>query len=145
MFSLFSVRGLHSKNQYSSSISTIFALCIDRSLLFLRQMAFFYPICHIGFVHLKNFSNTSSTDSAVVHFDCQLSGFFRIFMLFRVYRVIYAALLTFAALASRRIVPCLNLVLCLSAFWASFPCLFFLFSHIFYYIIKSLFRTLPKV
>ena len=104
---------------------------------------FFYPIHHIGFVHLQYFPYASSADSSVVHFDRQLPGLFRVFMPFRVYGVIDAALLTFAALAPRSVIPRLDLVLYLSAFWASFPCLFCSLSHIFYYTIKSLFWTLP--
>ena len=50
-------------------------------------------------------------------------------MPFRVYCVIYAALLTLAALAPRCVVPCLDLVLYLPAFWALFPCLFCSLSH----------------
>ena len=105
---------------------------------------FFYPIHHIGFVHLQYFPYASSADSSVVHFDRQLPGLFRVFMPFRVYGVIDAALLTFAALAPRSVIPRLDLVLYLSAFWASFPCLFCALSHIFYYTIKSLFWTLPQ-
>ena len=104
---------------------------------------FFYPIHHIGLVHLQYFPYASSADSSVVHFDRQLPRLFRVFVPFRVYGVIDAALLTFAALASRTVIPRLDLVLCLSAFWASFPCLFCALSHIFYYTIKSLFWTLP--
>ena len=104
---------------------------------------FFYPIHHIGFVHLQYFPYASSADSSVVHFDCQLPGLFRVFVPFRVYGVIDAALLRFAALAPRSVIPRLDLVLYLSAFWASFPCLFCSLSHIFYYTIKSLFWTLP--
>ena len=104
---------------------------------------FFYPIHHIGFVHLQYFPYAPSADSSVVHFDRQLPGLFRVFMPFRVYGVIDAALLTFAALAPRSVIPRLDLVLYLSAFWASFPCLFCPLSHIFYYTIKSLFWTLP--
>lgn len=104
---------------------------------------FFYPIHHIGFVHLQYFPYAPSADSSVVHFDRQLPGLFRVFMPFRVYGVIDAALLTFAALAPRSVIPRLDLVLYLSAFWASFPCLFCALSHIFYYTIKSLFWTLP--
>ena len=105
---------------------------------------FFYPIHHIGFVHLQYFPYASSADSSVVHFDCQLPGLFRVFVPFRVYGVIDAALLRFAALAPRSVIPRLDLVLYLSAFWASFPCLFCSLSHIFYYTIKSLFWTLPN-
>ena len=104
---------------------------------------FFYPIHHIGFVHLQYFPYASSADSSVVHFDRQLPSLFRVFVPFRVYGVIDAALLTFAALAPRSVIPRLDLVLYLSAFWASFPCLFCALSHIFYYTIKSLFWTLP--
>ena len=64
-------------------------------------------------------------------------------MPFRVYRVIYAALLTLAALAPRGVIPCLDLILYPSSFGASFPCLFCSLSHIPYYTIKSLFWTLP--
>ena len=106
---------------------------------------FFYPIHHIGFVHLQYFPYAPSADSSVVHFDRQLPGLFRVFMPFRVYGVIDAALLTFAALAPRSVIPRLDLVLYLSAFWASFPCLFCALSHIFYYTIKSLFWTLPQL
>ena len=63
-------------------------------------------------------------------------------MLFRVDGVIYAALLTLAALATRRIIPCSDLALDPSTFWASLPCLYCLFSHAFYFIMKSLFWTL---
>ena len=61
---------------------------------------FFYPIHHIGLVHLQYFPYASSTDTAVVHFDRQFPGLFRVFVPFRVYGVIDAALLTFAALTS---------------------------------------------
>ena len=64
-------------------------------------------------------------------------------MLLRVYGVIYAALLTLAALTPRRIIPNFNLVLYFPAFWALFPCLFRSLSHRSYYIIKYLFWTLP--
>ena len=107
-------------------------------------MAFFYPIHYVGFIHLQDFPYSSATYAAVVHFDCQFSGFFRVFMPFRVYGIIFAALLTLAALAPRGVIPCLDLVFYLSAFRASFPCLFCSFSHISYYIIKSLFWTLPS-
>ncbi len=63
-------------------------------------------------------------------------------MPFRVDGVIYAALLTLAALATRRIIPCSDLALDPSTFWASLPCLYCLFSHAFYFIMKSLFWTL---
>ena len=106
-------------------------------------MAFFYPIHHIGLVHFQNFPHATAADSAVVHFDRQFSGFFRVLMPFRVYGVIFAALLTLAALAPRSVIPRPDLVLYLSAFRASFPCLFCSLSHISYSIIKSLFWTLP--
>ena len=108
-------------------------------------MAFFYPIHHIGFVYPQYLSYPTATDSAVVHFDRQLSGFFRVCMPFRVYGIIFAALLTLAALAPRGVIPCLDLVFYLSTFWASFPCLFCPFSHVSYSTIKSLFWTLPKI
>ena len=63
------------------------------------RMAFFYPIHYVGFIHLQDLSYAPATHSAVVHFDCQFSGLFRVFMPFRVYGVIFAALLTLAALA----------------------------------------------
>ena len=106
-------------------------------------MAFFYPIHHIGLVHFQNFPHATAADSAVVHFDRQFSGFFRVLMPLQVYGVIFAALLTLAALAPRSVIPRPDLVLYLSAFRASFPCLFCSFSHIFYFTIKSLFWTLP--
>ena len=140
MFSRVSVLGLYSRNQYSSSNSTMLAF-LHASTAFLAL--FFYPIHHIGFVHLQYFPYAPSADSSVVHFDRQLPGLFRVFVPFRVYGVIDAALLTFAALAPRSVIPRLDLVLYLSAFWASFPCLFCALSHIFYYTIKSLFWTLP--
>ena len=90
----------------------------------------FYPVHDIGFAHTQNFSCAAATHPAVVHLDRQFSGFFRILVMFRVYRVIYAALLTLAALAPRPVIPCLDLVLDLSAFWASFPCRFCPLSHI---------------
>ena len=91
---------------------------------FSLRMAFFYPIHYVGFIHLQDLSYAPATHSAVVHFDRQFSGFFRVFMPFRVYGVIFAAPLTLAALAPRRVIPCLDLVLYFSAFRASFPCLF---------------------
>ena len=108
-------------------------------------MAFFYPIHHIGFVYPQYLSYPTATDSAVVHFDRQLSGFFRVCMPFRVYGIIFAALLTLAALAPRGVIPCLDLLLYPSAFRASFPCLFCSVPHLSYSIIKSLFWTLPGV
>lgn len=68
----------------------------------------FYPIHHIGFVYSQYLPYTTAAYSTVVHFDRQLSGFFWILVTLRVYRVIYAALLTFAALAPRCVVPCLT-------------------------------------
>ena len=111
---------------------------------FSLRMAFFYPIHYVGFIHLQDLSYAPATHSAVVHFDCQFSGFFRVFMPLRVNGIIFAALLTLAALAPRRVIPCLDLVLYFSAFRASFPCLFCSFSHISYYTTKSLFWTLPQ-
>ena len=61
---------------------------VDIVSLFSR-LVFFYPIHHIGFVYSQYLSYSTSADSAVVHFDCQFSGFFRIRMPFRVYCVIY--------------------------------------------------------
>ena len=109
---------------------------MDSWLLFLRAL-FFYPIHYIGLVHPQNFSHAAAADPAVVHFDCQFSGFLRVRMRFRAYGVIYAALLTLAALASRTVVPCLDLVFNLSASWAFLSCLFCSFSHFSYFIIKS--------
>ena len=105
-------------------------------------MPFFYPVHNIRFVHPQNLSHSTATNPAIVHFDCQFTGLFRVFMPLRVYRVIYAALLTLAALASRRIIPCPDLAFCFSTFWASFPYLYCLLSHSSYYIIISLFWTL---
>ena len=93
------------------------------------RLVFFYPIHHIGFVYSQYLSYSTAADSAVVHFDRQFSGFFRIRMPFRVYCVIYAALLTLAALAPRCVVLCLHLVLYLPAFWTFFPCLCCSLSH----------------
>ena len=104
---------------------------------------FFYPIHHIGFVHSQDFAYAASADPAVVHFDRQFSRLLRVRMLLRIDGVINAALLTLAALTSRSIVPSLDLVLYSSTFRALFPCLFCSLSHDPYYIIKSLFRTLP--
>lgn len=78
---------------------------------------------------MQDFPHGPSADSCIIHFDRQFSGLFRVLFPFRFNRVIYAALLTSAALASRSVVPCLYLVLCLSTFRAFFPCLFFLFPH----------------
>ena len=142
MFSRVSVWGLRSKNQYSSSISTVASsevLHFSTSFFAL----FFYPIHNIGFVHVKDFSHASPADSSVVYFYRQFSGFFRVLMLFRVYWIIYAALLTFTALAPRCVVPCLDLLLYFSAFRTSLPAFFRYFSHASYYIIKSTFWTLP--
>lgn len=52
-------------------------------------------------------------------------------MLLRVYRIAFAALLTLAALTSRAVIPCLNLVFRLTAYWASFPCLFCHLPHVY--------------
>lgn len=105
-----------------------------------RLTALFYPIHYIGFVHPQNLSHATAANSTVVHFDRQFSSLFRILMPFRVYRVIYTALLTLATLAPRSAISCLDLVLYLSAFRVSFPCIFFLiFSN---YTIKSLLWTL---
>ena len=52
--------------------------------------------------------------------------------------VIYAALLTSAALAPRAVAPCFHLVFYLSTFRAFLPCLYRLFSHIPYYSIIAL-------
>ena len=57
--------------------------------------------------------------------------------------VIYAALLTLAALAPRAVAPCFHLVFKLSTFRAFLPCLYRLFSHIPYYSIIALVWTLP--
>ena len=57
--------------------------------------------------------------------------------------VIYAALLTLAALAPRAVAPCFHLVFYLSTFRAFLPCLYRLFSHILYYSIIALVWTLP--
>ena len=130
------------RNQYSSSNSTT-SKCSALPFNFSTSAPFFYPVHHIGMTHPQGFSYPSGAHSSVVHLDCHLSGFFRIRLLFRVYGVIYAALLTLAALTSRSIVPCLDLAFCLSAFRASFPCLYCLFPHISYSIIKSLPCTLP--
>ena len=94
---------------------------------------FFYPIHHIGFVYSQYLSYSTSADSAVVHFDCQFSGFFRIRISFRGYCVIYAALLTPAALTSQYVVPCLGLVLYLPAFRAFFHASSVLFLIVFYF------------
>ena len=90
--------GLVLRDQYSSSSSTTLAPAEDSCLLFLRAL-FFYPIHYIGFVHPQNFPTPRPLTPAVVHFDCQFSGFFRVCVLFRIYGVIFAALLTLAALA----------------------------------------------
>ena len=58
--------------------------------------------------------------------------------------VIYAALLTLAALAPRAVAPCLHLVFKLSTFRAFLPCRYRLFSHIPYYSIIALVWTLPR-
>ena len=139
------MRGLYSRNQYSSSISTVFTLLVDIVSGFSVRMAFFYPIHYIGFVHSQNFSHTSAADSPVVHFDCQFFGFFRILMAFWLNGVIYAALLTLAALAPRAVAPCFHLVFYLSTFRAFLPCLYRLFSHIPYYSIIALVWTLPNL
>ena len=95
-----SVCGLYFKNQYNSSSSTVpeqsLAIWPFRSILAL----FFYPTHHIGFVHLQNLSYSAPTDPAVIHFDCELSDFFRVLMLLRINGVVDAALLTLAALTS---------------------------------------------
>ena len=57
--------------------------------------------------------------------------------------VIYAALLTSAALAPRAVAPCFHLVFYLSTFRAFLPCLYRLVSHIPYYSIIALVWTLP--
>ena len=57
--------------------------------------------------------------------------------------VIYAALLTLAALAPRAVAPCFHLVFKLSTFLAFLPCIYRLFSHIPYYSIIALVWTLP--
>ena len=57
--------------------------------------------------------------------------------------VIYAALLTLAALAPRAVAPCFHLVFYLSTFRAFLPCLYRLVSHIPYYSIIALVWTLP--
>ena len=59
--------------------------------------------------------------------------------------VIYAALLTPAALAPRAVAPCFHLVFKLSTFRAFLPCIYRLFSHIPYYSIIALVWTLPAV
>ena len=118
----------------------------DTGLLFLRAL-FFYPIHHIGFVYSQNFSHAAAADSAVVHFDCQFSGFFRVRMTFRFYRVIFTALLTLAALTPRAVVPCLNLVLDFSASRAFLPCLFCSFSHKIFILDTPIFMgsVLPRI
>lgn len=103
----------------------------------------FYPICHIGFVHSQYFPNPAAADPAIVHFDRQFPVLFQVRVPLRVYGVIYAALLTFAAPRPRTVVPCPDLILCLSAFRAFFPCLFCSFSHTPYSTIISLFWTIP--
>lgn len=111
--------------------------------LFLRRL-FFYPVGHIWFVHPQNFPDSTGTDTSIIHFDCQFSGFFRVGVLLRVDRIDYAALLTLAALASRWVTPYFDLICGFSAFGAPFPCLFCRFSHVTYYIITFLFWTLPS-
>ena len=59
--------------------------------------------------------------------------------------VIYAALLTLAALAPRAVAPCFHLVFYLSTFRAFLPCLYRLVSHIPYYSIIALVWTLPLI
>ena len=103
----------------------------------------FYPICHIGFVHSQYFPTPAAADTAVVYFDCQLPGLFRIRVPLPGYGVIYAALLAFAAPRPRTVVPCPDPILCLSAFRTFFPCLFCSLSHTPYSTIISLFWTIP--
>ena len=69
---------------------------------------------------MQDFSHRPSADSCVIHFDRQFSGLFRVLFPFRADCVIYAALLTSAALASRSVIPCLDLVLGFPAFRALF-------------------------
>ena len=104
---------------------------------------FFYPIHYIGFVHLQDLSYSASADPAIIHFYCELSGFFRVLVPLRFYGVVDAALLTFTALTSRCIITCFDLVLRFPTFRAFFPCLFCYLFHISYSITKSLFWTLP--
>lgn len=117
------------RNQYSSSSSNTSYEISSIGCVLAIVSPFFYPIDYIGFVHVQDLPNGSCAHSCKIHFDRQLSGFFRVLMPLWLNRVIYAALLTLAALTSRFIVPCLYLVLYLSTLRAFFPCLFCLFSH----------------
>lgn len=128
MLSRVSVWGLYPTNQHNSSNSTTFTSAVVTGSRFAR-MLFFYPVHHIGLVHTQDFSHASPADSAIVHFDCQLPGFLRVLMPLQVDGVIFAALLTFAALAPGAVVPCFDRVL-----------YFFAFRHLFHNIIVAAFQ-----
>ena len=134
MFSLVSVRGLYCINQYNSSISTTSGVGLGAG--FSLWLAFFYPIHHIGFIHMQNFSNTSTADSAIVHLQSQFSGFFWICVFLRVYCIVFAALLTFAALAPRTIISRAHLIFSFSTYRAFLPCLY---CHLFHMSILTLY------
>ena len=90
---------------------------------------FFYPIHYIGFVDMQHLAYRPAACPCIVHFDCLFSDLLWIRTSFRVYRISCAALLTFAALRTRCVVPYFLLVFCFSAFRADFSCLCFYLSH----------------
>lgn len=114
------IPGFLSRNQYPhlSQRCSVFPITTIFCSVFLP---FFYPTDHSVLVPVQRFPNASDTHSTVVHPDRQVSDFFRVCMHPRFYRIIFAALLTSAALCARTVILCLHLVLCPSASGASLP------------------------
>lgn len=135
-FSRVSVFGFSPINQYSSSNS-------KQSGKFSTVGSFFYPVVNICLAHSKHLPHSTATDPGVVHFDCQLSGFFGILSRFRGYGISCAALLTHTALRPRSVISHFHLVLYFSAFWTLFSCFYFAFSHIFNFTLIFVFCPLP--
>ena len=129
VFSRVSVLGFLLMNQYSSSSSKISKLVSE---LIHRVSGFFYPIQHIGFAHIKDFSDTASTYSRIVNSHRILPYFLRILYCLGIRRVFVIAVFAKTSLSPRPIKTRIDLILCLPALRAT---TLFVSSYLFHAII----------